>query len=150
MSGSEQYDAELVDATPQIPEGEYQVVYIGHETSYMFKTPRVFVHFRVVGGQYDGTVLYASYRVPALKGKPRKSGGFKLRNSSKLFREMVTLTGKKERPDRISLRGLKGALIRVKVRTVTQDSKQNPLPTPCRYSVVDKMISIDAGTVHEQ
>ena len=143
------HDGELVDAPPQIPEGEYLAVYTGHDTNYMFTTPKVYVHFRIAEGPHTGATLYASYRAKSLKGKRRRGGGFTLGHSSKLFREMVSLNGKRERPDRISLRGLKGALIRVKVRTVTKDSKQQPLAPPCQYSIVDSMIGIEAGTGFE-
>lgn len=146
-SESQQHDAELVDAPPQLPEGVYLVVYDHHETGYLFKSSKVFVHYRVYGGPYDGVMVYAAYPVKAIKGKPRRNGGFKLGHSQKLFREMVALRGRHDRPDRVSLRGLKHAVIRVRIRTVTHDARQRPLAPANQYSVVDAMLGIEAGSV---
>ena len=140
------HDTELVDAPAQMPEGEYQATYLRHETAFIFKSPKVFIHFRIHGGDYDGEKLFRAYRVKELRGKPRKGGGIKLRHSSELYRQLVRLTpSQKERPDRISLQRLRGCLLRVSVRTVTKDSRQRALPAALQYSVVDEMLAIEAG-----
>lgn len=140
------HDAELVDAPARIPAGDYQAIYLSHETAFMFKTPKVFVHFRIHGGDHDGVKLYRAYRVKELRGRPRKGGGIKLRHSQELYRQFVRMvSGQVERPDRISLQRLRGCLLKVRVRTVTKDSRQRELPPALQYSVIDEMLSIEVG-----
>lgn len=134
-----------VDVAPQIPAGTYQAYYLHHKTAFMFNSGKVFVHFRIYGGEYDGTRLYRAYRVKAIKGRPRKFGSFKLGHTHELYRQFVRMSGTKERADRISLSRLKSCLLRVSVRTVTKDSKQRDLPEALQYSVVDEMQAIEAG-----
>jgi len=140
------YDTELVDAPAQIPAGVYQATYLRHETAFIFKSPKVFIHFRIEGGEYHGMKLYRAYRVKELRGKPRKGGGIKLRHSQELYRQFVRMASNHvERPDRISLQRLRGCLIKISVRTVATDSRQRALPAALQYSVVDEMLSIEVG-----
>lgn len=137
--------AELCDAPAQIPPGEYQATYMRHETAYFAKSPKVYVWFRIIGGSHDGTKIYRAYRVEALNGKPRKGGAFKVRHSSELYRQFVTATGHKERPDRIALSRLRNCVLLVSVRTVMSDYRQRPLSEALQYSVVDEIKSVEAG-----
>lgn len=140
------HDAQLVDAPALLPPGEYQAYYTQHETAIVFHSAKVFVHFRVHGGDYDRVKLYRAYRVHSLKGKPRKGGSIRLRHSHELFRQFVRLTPSgRERPDRISLGRLRGCLLRISVRTVKKDSRQRALPEALQYSVVDEIIAVEAG-----
>ena len=139
------HDGALVDAPPQIPEGLYTATYTHHETAFVFKSPKVFIHFRLCGGEYDGLRLYSAYRVKEIRGKPRKGGAIKVRHSHELYRQFVTLSGYRERPDRISLHRLKGCLVNVQVRTVRKDSRQRDLPPALQYSVIDRLVSVEAG-----
>jgi hypothetical protein len=139
------HGGELVDAPPLIPEGRYQAAYTHHETGLFVKSPRVFLHFRIVGGSHDGKRLYRAFRVERLNGRARKNGTFRVRHSSELFRQFVRVTGERERPDRIALSRLKSCVLQVSVRTVTTDSRQRELPEALRYSVVDEMLSVEAG-----
>ena len=139
------HDGALVDAPPKIPEGKYQATYVRHETAFVFKTPKVFVHFKLHGGEYNGLRLYRAYRVHSLRGKPRKGGSFKLRHSHELYRQFVMISGCRERPDRISLSRLKRCLLTVTVKTVTRDAKQHELPPALQYSVIDRLVGVEAG-----
>lgn len=140
------HDAELVGAPALIPPGEYQATYVKHETAFIYKTAKVFVHFRIYGGDYDGMKLFRAYRVHDLRGRPRKNGSFRLKHSQALYRQFVRMTvSGRERPDRISLMRLRGCLIRVSVRTVQKDSRQRELPEALQYSVVDEMLAMEAG-----
>jgi len=140
------HGGELVDAPPLIPPGRYQAVYQHHETALFSKPPRVYVHFRIVGGEHDGARLYRAYRVERLNGRGRKNGTFKVRHTSELFRQFVRVTGGSERPDRIALSRLRSCVLLVSVRTVETDYRQRALPEALRYSVVDEMLSVEAGT----
>jgi hypothetical protein len=136
----------VVDDYPLIEPGEYTAVYTGHATMLAFNRPKVYVYFRIVDGAHTGAKLFRAYRVKALAGKPRKNGRFVVRRSYALFREFATVTGAHERPDRIALTSLRNCVLRVSVRTVDHDYQQRPLPEACRYSVVDQMLAVEAGT----
>jgi hypothetical protein len=139
------HGGELVDAPPLMPPGKYQAAYTHHETALFSKSPRVYVHFRIVGGEHDGARLYRAYRVERLNGRARKNGTFRVRHSSELFRQFVRVTGERERPDRVALSRLKSCVLLVSVRTVTTDYRQRELPEALRYSVVDEIIAVEAG-----
>lgn len=141
-------DGKLVDAPPLLPAGVYQAYYLRHETAYMFKSPKVFVHFKIFDDEYTGIRLYRAYRVKELKGKPRRGGGFKLRHTHELYRQFTTLTQVRERPDRVSLQRLRNCIIKLSVRTVTKDARQRDLIPALQYSVVDRMLSVDAGSIN--
>lgn len=130
------------DDSPLLPEGEYLVAYTGHTQRFMFNTGKLFVRFRIVDGERSGARLYRAYNV-----KPTGRATFKTAHSSSLYREFCTLTGKRERADRLALSRLKGCVIRARVRTVSVDSKHRPLPEYLRYSVIDELCSLEAGHV---
>lgn len=134
---------------PLLPEAEYLMAYTHHETAMLFNTPKVFVHFRITEpGPYLIQRLYGAYRASELMGRPGKNGRFKLKHRSELYLTMCWLyQARKLRPDRMSLRDLKQAVLRVSVRTVTKDYKQRPLPDCERYSVVDAIKAIEVGAV---
>ena len=70
-----------------------------------------------------------------------------MHSRSQLFLDLVGLFDRKVRRDRISLACLKTVLLRVRVRTVSKDYKQRPLPESIRYSVISDLIAVEAGTV---
>jgi len=142
-------DGTLEDAIkPLIPAGEYVASFSHYETKRMFKTPKLFLHFEVMDpGPHYGTKLYSVFRASGLIGKEGKNGRFKVRTRSELFLTLCRLQPNAVRPDRISLRSFKGALFRVRVRTVEKDYRQRALPEFLRYSVVDSILSIEAGRI---
>ena len=113
----------------------------------MFNTPKVFVHFEIVDlGPHHGLKLYRVFRVSELIGKPGRNGRFKLKKRSDLFLELCRLyQNQRVRPDRISLRDLKGLILNVMVRTVTKDYRQKVLPEMLKYSVIGDVRGIEAG-----
>jgi len=60
----------------------------------------------------------------------------------KLTYELVKLFHRKQRPERLSPEMLKGHVVVIKIRTVTQNSKQKSLPEVLRYSTVDSMVCL--------
>jgi hypothetical protein len=127
---------------PLLPEGEYRVTYTGHDLKFMFNTGKLFVKFRVYDGEFQGSRLYRAYNV---KMTGKKS--FKLAHSSALYRQFSSLSGRRERPDRIAVSRLKGCVVRVSVRTVKQDAKHQPLAENLQYSVVDELLALEVGAV---
>ena len=141
----------LVDGKvwPCIPSQIYQAVYTHHETTKVFNTPKVFVHFRIVEpGPYFGVHLYRAFRVADFVGKPGRNGRFRLKKRSELYLTMCWLyEWRKMRPDRVSLRDLKSVVLRVTTRTVKRDYKQRPLPEALRYSVIYEIKGIEVGSI---
>ena len=147
-------DGNLSNAPAHIPQGEYQAVYLYHETAFFRKTPKVYLHLKIDGGEYDGVKLYRAYRVKLLTGKPKKYGGFTVNHSHAIYRQMVSISNAVTRPDRISLASLKGCLLRVSVRTVKRDAgaesrKPRALPDALKYSVIDELLAIEVGSLKE-
>lgn len=136
----------VVDDYPLVPPGEYSVCYIDHRTVIAYKQPKVYVRFRVTDGPYIGTKLFRAYRVHTLTGKPRPNGRFTLRRTHELYRQFVAITDAGERADRIALSRLRNCVLRASVRTVTQDSQQRDLGLGAQYSVVDRLLAIEAGS----
>lgn len=140
------------DATSTlIPEGEYQAKFTGHDTTRVFNTPKVFLHFEIVEpGDHLGRKLFRAYRVSAILDKPRagevavRDGKFKLKSRSSLFEMLCRVLDIQARTDRISLRDLKNHVFKVRVRTVSTNYKGKPLPAFLHYSVVDDVLEIMA------
>lgn len=130
------------DAEAPIPAGDYLIAYLGHELTFMFHTGKVFIRFRVVAGEQAGREIYRAFNVK-MKNKRR----FSVAQSSALYREFCTLSGRRERRDRINLSRLRNTVIRGRVRVVTHDQKQRPLPSFLQYSVVGELLSLEAGTL---
>jgi hypothetical protein len=129
------------DDRARIPDGEYSAVLVYHHTSYIFRTPKVYLWFRIVNpGPFFETMLYRAYRVKSIKGKGKRNGGLTVGRSSDLKKDIVRLMGLKVRPERISLAELRSKQWRIRTRTVSRDYRQDALPAWERYSVVDRIL----------
>lgn len=129
-----------------IPDGNYQAVFLHHETSNVFKAAKVFLHFRVVdiGPAYEQT-LFRAYGAKMLEGRTGRGGRFRLSPRSDLLAMLCRISGAKARPDRVSPAILKGLLLEIRTRTVNTDYKQRPLPEFLHYSVVDDVVGVLGG-----
>jgi hypothetical protein len=142
---------ELQSLPPLIPDGIYRALCLGHETAIVFRTAKVFLQFRVVEpGEQFGKMLYRPYRASGFirTGKGPGSGlRIKLKARSELFGMLCRVLDlpARTRPDRVGLREMKGKVFKVKTRTVTRDYRQKEIPGFLRYSVVDDVLSLEAG-----
>jgi hypothetical protein len=134
---------------PLIAPGEYQAIYVHHETKYIFQCPKVFVWFRIVspGPAFD-VMVYRAYRVRALTTKQGKHGGFKASRGSDIYYDLGRILNIRMRPDRVSATQLRGVVCGVRVRTVTKDHKQRPIPEWDHYSVIDDLLHAETETRH--
>lgn len=133
---------------PLIAEGNYHAVFVRYDTVVMRMfggAPKVFVHCRIVDpGEAFGVVLYRGYRAKRLTSKPGRNGTILLGRRSELFLTLSRLTTEKLRPDRISVKELlRGRVLVVKVRTVTQDLKGRPLPQALQYSTISDLLGTE-------
>jgi hypothetical protein len=122
-------DIELVCITP----GEYDVVYVRHAGITVFRTPKVRIDFRLLA--HPGLVLSRWYRVQDYRGGRVRAG-----RHSDIVRELSAVLGHRLRHDRIPATSLAGKVIRVRVCTVTTDSRQGGLAAMNRYSVIDRLL----------
>lgn len=127
-----------------IEPGHYELVFVHHETAYMFgRAPKLICYFRIVAqGPYHGMIVRRYYNVKTLASKPRRGGSFKIGWHSDFVREYATLFGLPDRMDRISTERFKSAIVRGKVVTVDHDSKGRSIPHPLRYSVIKELTEI--------
>jgi hypothetical protein len=134
---------------PLIPPGEYDVIYVHHETARIFQSCKAFVWFRIVTpGPAHNVMVYRAYRVRALTTKPGKNGGFKAARGSDVFHDIGRILDVRMRPDRVSAKRFAGIVCRAQVRTVVKDYKQRPIPEWSQYSVVEKLIHAETETRH--
>ena len=134
-------------AWPLIPSGKYSVTFLHHELGMAFKVPRLFLHFRIVTpGNYFGETVYRAFRVRSANVKKKKGGAFRVSRNSDYVREMVTLLNLRGRLDRISPLILRDKVLQAEIGEVTRDHKQREIPTALKYSVIRKLICIEAGT----
>ena len=132
---------------PLIPSGKYSVTFLHHELGTAFNVPRVYLHFRIVMPEkYAGIVAYRAYRVRKDSNKKRKRGAFKVSRNSEYVREMVNVLKLRGRLDRISPLILRGKLLQVQIDEVTRDWKQREIPPALRYSIIRRLIRIEAGS----
>jgi hypothetical protein len=73
-------------------------------------------------------------------------GRIQAKPRSKFWRAWVTVAGRRPtRGDRLAPGIFQGALCKVRVRTVTQDSVQQAITDVAQYSVVDGIVEVIAG-----
>jgi hypothetical protein len=123
-------------AWPLVPDAEYLATYIGHrcvEIPQFKGQAKLFIDLRLHdAGEHSGKVLFRAYRV-----RRRIDGRrFVVAPRSALLKMVCRVLDHRARPDRITLRPLKGCLLRIRTRTVTKDSEPRELPAALRYSVV--------------
>jgi hypothetical protein len=144
----EEWDVQVDASTAhsRVPDAEYVVRYIEHETLFLFNSGKVVLRFEIVeSDEHSGSRLLRPYRVKKLLNRPCKGGRFQLGRSSELLRDIVRLTESTTRPDRASLGFLRGRLWRVRTRTVATDYQQRPIPEPLRYSVIAEILRAETG-----
>ena len=131
---------------PTFPDGDYSAIYTHHETAFVFKTPKVFVWFRIVSsGPAHNAMVYRAYRVRSLTGKARRNGGFAVKRGMEFYSDMVRALDVRARPDRISATALANKVWCIRTRTVTHDYRHRALPDWDRYSVVDTILRAETS-----
>lgn len=143
IPAAEANDIEIDYGQPmaRMPDGEYRAVLTHHETAFIFKTPKVFLWFRIVdAGEHHGALVYRAYRVQKLTDRAGRGGKFKLRRGSDFLEMLFRVLQVQRRPDRISLLGLRHCVLKIRTRTVDKDYRQKPLAESLRYSVVDDVL----------
>ena len=134
---------------PLIKPGVYSLGFLFHETARLYNQPKLILWFTVLSdGEYHGTKLKRFYNVRSLIGKAGKNGKYRPSGwSSDLIREYAQLFGSipDDRLDRFSLNPFKNVIITGEVKTVRLDSKNRGIPACVQYSVIERLIRVDAA-----
>ena len=139
-----------------IPEGEYEVEYLHHETSSIFTRNdggvraggKLYLRFRILplySDEINGKELFKSYNVARLIGKPGKYGKFTMTRGKQFVRDFERLIGKTKSLKRISPSAFRGRIYRVKVRTVKINQHHEEWCDASQYSVIDEIIEAVTG-----
>jgi hypothetical protein len=144
----DQPSGEIENIPPLVREGIYTVKFMHWWTGILFgRRPKLAIVFRICDqGDYFGIELRRWYNVKP-KGKLGRNGEFKAGWSSDLVREYANLVGMPRRNDRIALTRYTGLLINAEVKTVRETREQQALPEALQYSVIKRLVSIEAGKV---
>lgn len=126
------------DPRPRIPEGDYEAVCFKAESKpYRGSEKRLYLHFEIIDGPYQGTKLFATYNV--------KYKSFPI--ASKYYTDWsIANEALPRRRDRMSATVFKDKLFHVKVRDVKPTYEDGThKPDMFHYSVVDRIIEKLAG-----
>jgi hypothetical protein len=121
-------EPDLVNPKPD----DYDAVYVRHVCLRIFRASKVRVDFRLLA--HPGITLSRWYRAEHSRGRIHAG------NNSDIVRELSAVLGHRVRRDRIPLGELAGRVVRVRVRTVTTDSRQDALAQVNQYSVIAKLL----------
>jgi hypothetical protein len=139
-------NGEIVSIPALVPPGLYEVRMTHWFTRMLFgRRGKLGLCFRVCGlGEHHGVELVRWYNVRP-RGTLGRSGAFQAGWGSHLLREYITLVGAAKRNDRIALTKYSKLVLIAEVKTVTSDREQNDLPAGLHYSVISKLVRVEAG-----
>ena len=137
------------ELSPLVKPGKYQMVYVTRSTTYVYKTPKLVIRFRIVdSGEFFGVELERWYNCKRLIGKTGKNGGFVAKRHGNFLLEYCTLFPtaftRDSRLDRISFKPFVNNLITGKVVTVKRNSRQRDIPAQLQYSIIRELIRAGA------
>jgi hypothetical protein len=133
---------------PLIPPGTYRLRFSHWWTGILFgKAHKLAVSFKVMDfGEHFDAELRRWYNVQIPQGRRTgRNGVFKAGWGSDLMREYASLIGMVKRNDRIALTHYANKVILGEVVTVKTAHDQEELPEALQYSVVRRLLSVEAG-----
>lgn len=123
-----------------VPDADYQMGFVRAERGHFENRERIFLWFEITTpGDQFGVPLYLVCPCPANGGKIFGLG------SKLVAAASIALGQRPKRRDRLSTRIFAGKLFRGRTRTVRRDHKGNQRPKEDHYSVIDELLSIEAG-----
>jgi hypothetical protein len=147
MSNPSEASGEILARPPLIPEGEYRLKFDGWVTCTMWgKQTKLVAWFSIADfGEHFRTRISRYYNIRKIVGKPGRNGAFKVSWSCDLTREYGRLLPVPTRLDRIYLHRLSNLLIVGEVETVRTTSAQEQLSEGLQYSVIRRLVRVEAG-----
>ena len=130
-----EFDSEL---PPLLPSGNYTVAFLRAEKKWLWgKRLKIFMHFEIVGPTHGGVRLFMGCNVPI---KTKWSVGFKY------FQAWTLAAGHRpKRKDRLSTCVFRNKYFLAQVKVVTKTAKGTVRSNGAQYSVIDELLSIEAG-----
>ena len=126
-----------------VPPGKYQLAFMGYETKHIFRSQKLYMHFRILdyGPHFEKQVTrYYSVRII---GKARKNGRFKAGWHSDLMMEYVSLFSRlPKRVSEIPITPYKQHILLGRVDTVTNNRARRPYPELLQYSRVAELLGV--------
>ena len=125
-----------------IPEGEYELMYECHETSYYIGgDAKVAVWFQIVDhSEYYGTSLARHYNAKKLIGKPAVGGAFTVGMGSDCAHEFAWVTNQLINPARVTLEEFTNIVVLGEIKTVTKTSKKKERHPLMHYSKINAIL----------
>ena len=131
------------DRLCQVPPGEYEVMYVCHETNVRFRGPKLVIHFRITGPSHIGEQVAFYCNVARTVGPLGLGGEFEAGPKSKLFRSFVNLFEPHTKVvEKVDMNRFPHTPVIVRVREVTEGDGGIPLAPATRYSVIDQFLSV--------
>jgi len=128
---------------PLIPALEYPAVFVKAERPRPFGRPEVVLWFKILPAATATDELTAGVELPY--HCPAQPNG-RFAPSSNYARAWQIAAGRRPtRKDRLSVAVFRHRLLRVKVRTVIVDNRRRPLAESTYYSVIDRLVGVDAA-----
>lgn len=130
------FDAPL---EPLVPSGSYVVAFIKADQRSMFRTKKLFLHWRIVEPlKFEGVTLFQSFNMP--------TDGTKWGLGHKFLGTWILANGARPvRRDRLSTAVFRGKYFEARVVTVKKTGKGLNRPEAAQYSVVDELVTVVAG-----
>ena len=125
---------------PLIGEGEYEAVLAKRVLRHVNSAKKLELRFRITSfGKAFGKTIPCFYNVKSIS---IKKGTFRVGWKSRYVREYARLFPVPSNLKRFSTAPLKGRIVRLRVKTVTHDSRQQAIPDDLRYSVVAELLEL--------
>ena len=124
-----------------IPPGEYEVMYVSHETRFIHGR-KLIITFRITDREMADVRVMSYYNVMSFLSDPGVGGRFKVGRCSKFFREFTRLfEPDTPRLDRLPMSRFRHQPILARIRGVRAVGGLI-LSEAAKYSVVDQLISV--------
>lgn len=151
IEGGPEVVFDVDEGWPLVPDAIYTAICCGCDVKLGFKSAlKTYLRFRIADGEHEGKTLFRAYNVGGkiIPGKGPGTGPRpKLTRGGHLFKMLCRVLNLpiNTKPHRVGSRELVGRLCKIKTRTVKHDFQQKALPEAAFYSVVDDVLSIEAG-----
>jgi hypothetical protein len=139
-----EFEVKVSDDTTQVllPNGEiFEVVYLRHEANRCYYSQlKLYIYFKIVTpGKYYGIEIYRvynQYRVP--------------NRNSDFIKDCELILGRRlKKNEKASTAIFKKKVLRIRVRTVKKNRKQEQLPDFQQYSVIDSILEVVTGVLND-
>lgn len=125
-----------------IPQGQYELAFLYHETRVIFGRPKLVAWFEIEAGEFAGKRIARYYHVKRLINAAQRGGRFQVGIASDLAREYCRLFAPPDRLDRIGMSKFEGQIVIGRVRQVARAHNRAELPQQLRYSVIAELVRI--------